>query len=77
VRVSGGDLLPIPIPQDGKLGPLIVLGLGGDWLELGITPPFIDGDEGLHRGVDSTDTDGEWLVEAVGVSSRHCRRTIT
>ncbi len=64
---SGGDLLPYMF-QKMKIGPLVGTrtwgGLVGTW----DTPAFIDGGTMVAPRGGFIDTNGEWAVEAVGVS---------
>lgn len=64
---SGGDLLPY-LFNKMEIGPLIGTktwgGLVGTW----DTPPFIDGGRMVAPRGGFYDVDGEWAVEAVGVS---------
>ena len=64
---SGGDLLPYMFKKT-KIGPLVGTrtwgGLVGTW----DTPAFIDGGSMVAPRGGFFDTDGEWAVEAVGVS---------
>ncbi|MES2006012.1 MAG: PDZ domain-containing protein [Bacteroidota bacterium] len=64
---SGGDLLPYMF-QKMKIGPLVGTrtwgGLVGTW----DTPAFIDGGTMIAPRGGFFDTNGEWAVEAVGVS---------
>lgn len=64
---SGGDLLPYMFHKM-KIGPLVGTrtwgGLVGTW----DTPPFIDGGTMVAPRGGFIDTDGQWAVEAIGVS---------
>lgn len=64
---SGGDLLPYMFKK-AKIGPLVGTrtwgGLVGTW----DTPPFIDGGRMVAPRGGFFDTDGQWAVEAEGIS---------
>ncbi len=64
---SGGDLLPY-LFNKMEIGPLVGVktwgGLVGTW----DTPPFVDGGRMVAPRGGFYDVDGEWAVEAVGVS---------